>query len=332
MERSNRQILWTSYAVVGYMLMAFTWWAVLLYTKNQDAFQAKAELLRIGMAAEQIYENENNFVQTPRYQQLASKYRNQELMIFGEALFFFITLLVGVWLIYGSYQKEMLAAQQRRNFLLSITHELKSPIASVRLMLETFLKRDLEKVQAQSLSKTALKETDRLTNLVDNLLLAAKIETAYQPVFEPVDVVELIQNLVKSQKEKFTTTSINFFSDEQSIILNVDKMGFTSVVLNLVENAVKYSLGYAEISIKIFKKVTTIEIEISDYGIGINDREKKRIFDKFYRVGNEDTRRTKGTGLGLYIVSQIVKAHDASIQVKDNKPKGVVFKLTFNAY
>ena len=312
------------------MLMAFTWWAILLYTKNQDAFQAKAELMRMGMAAEQTYVNEETFVQNADYQLLALKYKHQESMIFGEALFFFFTLLIGIWLIHRSYTKEILAAQQRRNFLLSITHELKSPIASVRLLLETFLKRNLEKNHSDQLTKTALKETDRLTYLVDNLLLAAKLETAYLPVFEVVNIQELIENIIFTQKEKHPNAEIYFTNCDAVIWANLDKLGFSSVLINLLENAIKYSPNAPKIELKTSLIANELHLQVADCGIGISDKEKRKIFQKFYRVGNEDTRKTKGTGLGLFIVSQIVKAHEGTIQITDNQPTGTIFKLTFS--
>ena len=102
----------------------------------------------------------------------------------------------------------------------------------------------------------------------------------------------------------------------------------TSVALNLLENAVKYGDQSPNIDTQISQKNGSIFCEISDNGIGISDKEKKHIFKKFYRVGSEETRTTKGTGLGLYIVKEIVKAHGGEIRVEDNFPKGTRFKIT----
>jgi signal transduction histidine kinase len=97
--------------------------------------------------------------------------------------------------------------------------------------------------------------------------------------------------------------------------------------MNLLENAVKYSPQNIDITLTIARIKNNIQITISDKGIGIADAEKGKVFEKFYRVGNEDTRSTKGTGLGLYIVEQIVKAHQGKITISDNMPKGSVFKI-----
>ena len=143
----NLRLRLLSYIVIAYMMMAFAWWSILLFTKNRDAFRAKRDLFRIGMIADGTVKNDQEFLATDVYKNLSKQYQRQEWMILGEATFFVISLVIGVWLINRGYNKEVNAAQQRRNFLLSITHELKSPIASIRLVLETFMKRKLSPEQ-----------------------------------------------------------------------------------------------------------------------------------------------------------------------------------------
>ncbi|MFQ5486260.1 MAG: hypothetical protein ACE5DO_13125, partial [Desulfobacterales bacterium] len=125
------------------MFLAFTWWAVLLFANNRATFSAKSDLLKMNMMANGRIKNEVEFEQTKTYKNLKRKYISQERMIFGEALVFVVTLFAGLWFINKSYHREVVSSLQRRNFLLSITHELKSPIASIRLILETMVKRDL---------------------------------------------------------------------------------------------------------------------------------------------------------------------------------------------
>lgn len=308
--------------------MALAWWSVLLFTKNRDAFYAKRDLMEIGMAAEGIINSHEAFLQTERYRELSRQYKRQEWMIMGEAAVFAVSLVIGIWFINRGYFKQMLAAQQRRNFLLSITHELKSPIASIRLVLETILKRDLQRDKLEQVSRNALKETDRLNNLVNDLLLSAKLENAYQPHREDIELPVLIEELIQKLETKYPRAEFRLHLGGQPIpAIRADRMGLTSVALNLLENAVKYSPAPPEIDIRLSYQDQQLQLEVADQGIGINDKEKKHIFDKFYRVGNEDTRRTKGTGLGLYIVNQIVRAHGGTIEVLDNQPRGTVFRI-----
>ncbi|MBI1224661.1 MAG: GHKL domain-containing protein [Bacteroidetes bacterium] len=310
-----------------YMLMAFAWWSMLLFTKNQDAFSAKRDLMRIGMVAEGRVKNQSEFEQMPEYQTLAKKYKRQERMIFGEATMFVLTLLAGLWFINQGYQKQERANQQRRNFLLSITHELKSPIASIQLVLETFLRRELPKEKADKLATSALRENERLHELVENLLLSAKLETAYQPIFEELNLADLLEDLMAKSADRHPEAVIALEKPDDFPLVKMDKQGIISITTNLLENAIKYADGKPEIEVRLFQENDKVVLEFADNGPGIPEREKKRIFEKFYRIGSEETRQTKGTGLGLFIVQQIVKAHSGTIQVLDNQPKGTVFKI-----
>ncbi len=323
----NIQLRVLSYGVIAYMLLAFGWWSVLLFTKNKDAFEAKQELLWLGMYAEGHVKNKAELKATPEFKALDEKYKRQEWMIMGEASVFVLSLVIGIWLINRSYHEEVTSAQQRRNFLLSITHELKSPIASISLILETFMKRDLNKAQINKLGTGGIKETKRLHNLVSNLLFAAKVESAYTPTLEKIYFPELIVEHLAHFIQQHPAATFNFNHDDDIPEITGDKMGWTSVIINLIENGIKYSQDNVHIDIQLKKENKKLILEIADQGIGINAKEKKKIFNRFYRVGSEDTRKTKGTGLGLYIVSQIVKAHKASIKVMDNLPKGTKFSI-----
>lgn len=325
----NIQLRLLSYGVIAYMMLALGWWSVLLFTKNRDAFLAKEENLRLVMVAtrEIAPDDSQGFYASSRYERLAAQYRQQEYMILGEAIVFGISLAIGVWLINRGYNKEVMAAQQRRNFLLSITHELKSPIASIRLVLETFQRHELPRDKVAKLIRNGLLEADRLNTLVNDLLLSAKLETAYQPYIEPLDLAQMLEDILEQMEPKYPQAVFTF--NKMSAISKVkgDKMGMASVIINLLENAVKYADGTPQIEARVSQEEQFVVLEIADQGIGISEKEKERIFEKFYRIGNEDTRKTKGTGLGLYIVQQIVKALQGKIKVFDNEPKGTVFRI-----
>ncbi|WP_373550973.1 sensor histidine kinase [Haliscomenobacter sp.] len=330
MEKQNIRLRFLSYLVIAYMMMAFTWWTVLLFTKNRDAFEAKSELMKIGMIAEGVIKNNSQFLASAQYESLSKHYTRQEWMIVGEAVVFVISLVFGVYLINRGYNKEMIASQQSRNFLLSITHELKSPIASIRLVLETLLKRELPREKTSQLQGNALKETERLNTLVNNLLFSAKLESAYQANKEPLDLHELLEEIIAKLSDKYPDTHFSFKQEGEMPYFQGDKMGMISVVLNLLENAVKYSGNGGKADIEAYLSMQEngqIKLQVKDQGVGIPEKEKKQIFQKFYRVGNEDTRTAKGTGLGLYIVDQIIRAHSGRISVHDNDPKGSIFEI-----
>lgn len=324
---NNIRLRLLSYGIIAYMMLAFAWWSVLLFTKNRDAFYAKRDILRIIMVAEGRIKTNEEFYSSSAYKNLEKHYLRQEWMILGEASVFVFSLVIGIWLINRGYFKEVMAAKQRRNFLLSITHELKSPIASIKLVLETLLKRDLKREQLEKLTNSALFETDRLHMLVEDLLLSAKLETAYQPYLEAVNLSELLQDLVHKLQMKYPSVAIHYKEEIENPWIIADKSGLTSVAINLLENAVKYSLEAPQIMVQVMQHNENAVFEVADQGVGIPESEKAQIFEKFYRVGSEDTRKTKGTGLGLYIVEQIVKAHRGNIMVMNNEPKGTIFRI-----
>lgn len=324
----DKQLRLFTFIVLAYMLLAFVWWSVLLFTKNRDAFQAKVELQKMGMVAEGLVTTEADFYSSERYLELEKHYRRQEYMIIGESLALILSVLAGIYIISGAFKREMEAARQQRNFLLSITHELKSPLAGIRLVLETLLRRSLNAEQIRRLGENGMRETDRLTKLVEDLLLSARLETAYQPNREPIDLEELLSDCLERMRHKQADFQWIFTCTDHVPVIEGDKAGLHSVVTNLLENAAKYSLPPAKITLSL-RKIDNqwLEISVCDEGMGIPDAEKAKVFEKFYRVGNEDTRRTKGTGLGLFIVREIVRAHKGVIELTDNKPKGTVFNI-----
>ncbi len=326
--KRNINLRLLSYTVIAYMMLAFAWWSVLLFVKNRDAYMAKRDKDRIVLIARGVVSSDVEYFESDYYKDLTRKYKRQEWMILGESIVFVISLVIGIWLINRGYNKEVNAARQQRNFLLSITHELKSPIASIRLVLETLAKRRLKKEQSEKLNNSALKELDRLNGLVNDLLLSAKLETAYQLHLEPFQLDEFLADLVLEMKEKYPKAQFSFRSAEEDLTINGDKTGLTSVAINLLENAVKYSGKEPKIDVFLESDEKNVRFSVADEGIGIDDKEKKNIFDKFYRVGSEDTRKTKGTGLGLYIVNQIVRAHKGAIEVSNHPPQGTVFTVT----
>jgi signal transduction histidine kinase len=309
------------------MLLAFSWWTVLLHTKNRDAFLAKNELLKLSLIAKNEIKNEEDFLKNSFHIELRDAYKRQEWMILGEASVFVLSLLIGIVFINRGYHKEILAAKQSSNFLLSITHELKSPIASIRLGFETLQRKKLSEEQSHVLLKNGINDTDRLNNLVSDLLLSARLESTYQLNTELFSLEILIDECVQLLKQKFPSAiiKVNLIKEIPEIL--ADYSAIRSVIINLLENAVKYSDSVPEIIIGLTSNNERCNIEISDKGIGIDQSERKKIFEKFYRVGNEDQRKTKGTGLGLYIVDQIVRAHNGSITVSSNQPKGTIFNV-----
>lgn len=254
-------------------------------------------------------------------------------MVIGEGMIFLAIFVLAVIRLKKHFERERYYQQQQQNFLLAVTHELKSPLASVKLYLQTILKRDLEREQQQVFLSNSLKDIERLDYLVENVLLATKLESrSFNLPKENFDLTALVGDVLDRLQKNACKTEVLKPHLEEGIMLHADKFAITNVITNLVENAIKYSPPCANVEVSLVRKDNVIVFTVADHGVGISDEEKRNIFNKFYRIGNESTRKTKGTGLGLYIVKSVLQKHNATIKVKDNTPSGSIFEVIFENY
>jgi two-component system, OmpR family, phosphate regulon sensor histidine kinase PhoR len=315
--------LFVFYLLVAYVFLQFSWWTYSMFQLNNEISGLKNELnLLKGESAEQIAVQGNL---------INEKLHKRWIMISSEGAVFVGLLLLGVYQIRRTLKKETELAERQRNFLLSVTHELKSPIASAKLQLQTLQKRELEKAQQREIISNAISDVDRLNNLVENILLAAKIDnSSFRLHKEKTELSEYISSNMYQMIRLFNYTQEVILDIDENILLAIDKTTFPSIIINLFENAVKYSPANSTITLSLKKKDEKVILRVADEGAGISEEDKKKIFDKFYRAGNEDTRSTKGTGLGLYIVKHIAEQHDGTVTVKNNLPRGSIFEVAFN--
>lgn len=324
-EKDNSKFL-LFYFVIIYVFAFLFWWSYLLYSKigqhYSDAVNYRSLQYEVYQGGKQI-----EYFLTDEFKNLDNQFNRQKIMILTEGSVFFLILILGIIRVRQSIIKEIAVARQQKNFILSITHELKSPLSSIKLMNETVIMRDLPKEKQNELLKGSLNEIDRLEGLVENILIAAKIENdQYGFNKERIDLSALCENLSKNYiQRKEIDLSVNI---QEAIFLEGDKLCLNSILSNLLDNAIKYAPN-SRVRLSLQTKKDYIELNLSDEGKGIADDEKEAIFNKFYRVGNEETRAAKGTGLGLYIVKQLVQFHGGKIWVEDNQPQGTIFKITF---
>lgn len=318
------------YVVVTYVFASYIWWSYLLADKNMLAYEYHLKSARLEYNVEHDLPKDDTleFSKTAKYKIITDRYDRQRFMIVGEGAVFLLLLALGAYSVRRFLMKEIALARQQRNFMLSITHELKSPLASIKLSLQTFVRRITLEDKFQKLLNNSLSDIDRLENLVDNILLAAKVEDAgYKYDLQVRDISVLIEDVLlrcsSGHGEKWQW-QLDIKPDVQCA---VDEMPFVSTLLNLVENAMKYSPEGTTIGVNLTTAGNKVQLAVSDEGPGIPHDEKPLIFDKFYRVGNEETRSAKGTGLGLFIVKGVVQNHGGSITVADNKPQGTIFTI-----
>lgn len=328
MYNARRSRYWLFFHIVFiYITISFLWWSYLLHRNNAENFKEVVDRHRqqYGIGGDDA----SQFESTQEYYFIHAEYRRTEWMLYGEGAVFLFLIGLGFWRIRKTFREEIALTRQQNNFLLSITHELKSPLASLKLTMQTMQKRKLAEEQMRKLGDMALDDIERLQSLVENILLASKIESAnFRLNRELFDVSELVGNIYERIVEKYQGQRIFTSQIEKDVHMYGDQLSFTSVAYNLLENAIKYSGPEAHIGVMLHGDEQQVYLQISDNGTGIPDAEKERIFGRFYRIGREETRTTKGTGLGLFIVKHVVELHGGHIHVQDNLPHGSIFTVT----
>lgn len=308
--------LFVFYLLVVYVFLQFLWWSYLLFDLNQEIFKLRNELELLrdsGLAVDESL--------------LKEQISKKRLMIFGEGLVFMLLLSLGILQTRRSFKREHQVARQQKNFLLSVTHELKSPVASVKLFLQTLEKRELDRNKQLEIINRAVSETNRLDQLIGNILMAAQLENhAFSIRHETLQLSEIANDFVERINLKHPGKRVKLELGA-NIQIEADPDALESILLNLTENALKYSPENEPVTLKIFSEDQKAVVQVIDRGQGIPEEEKRKIFEKFYRSGNEETRRHKGTGLGLYIVAILAGLHQAGLKVMENPGGGSIFEL-----
>ena len=249
----------------------------------------------------------------------------------GEGIAFFAVILVGALFVYRAARRQIKLSQQQQNFMMAVTHELKTPIAVTQLNLETLQKRKLEEPQRQKLITNTLQEANRLNTLCNNILLASQLDAgAYQISMGELDMSTLVQAIVNEYTDRFPNRHI-----AHQISPEIDLVGeqllLQMLINNLLDNALKYTPKDKLITVTLTSNHNRVLLSVADEGPGIPKEERTKIFEKFYRIGNESTRTAKGSGLGLFLCKKIAEDHDAGIKVSDNQPQGSIFTVEFKS-
>ena len=240
-----------------------------------------------------------------------------------------ITLIIGGGM-FVYVDKILRLNAQQNNFLLAVTHELKTPISAARLALQT-VKKDTSLKLLPKMLEMANSNLLRLSNMVEQILMATRFESKFvDPVFSEKNISELIQEAIISLELTAERKGRLLTNTPNGIIGEVDEKMLKTVIKNLITNAFKYSEDESVVEIILTDSMSQYQIQVIDQGIGILDSDKKRVFEKFYRVGEEKTRSQPGSGLGLYLVKQITEMHGGKVSILDNKPQGAVFILKIN--
>jgi len=262
-------------------------------------------------------------------QQLGESWMHRNFIILGilSALIF-----IGLILTKHVVSKEVALAKLKSDFVSNVSHELRTPLALIRLYAETLeLGRITTREKKHEYYKIIRKESERLTGLINNILDFSRIEAGHKEYeFRETDIGDLVRNTLDSYRYQIEQQGFTLKEEIDGTLPSVcvDREAIARALLNLMNNALKYSPNEKYLRVKLYRENGSLKLEVEDHGIGITSREQSKIFEKFYRTGDPLVHNTKGSGLGLSLVRHISDAHGGTIDVDSAPGKGSRFTLT----
>lgn len=259
----------------------------------------------------------------------------REWLWYGFVSLLLVMLLAGVGMTAHVVRREMELANMQTEFVAAVTHEFKSPITSIRLLLERLSGGRLSAERPPAQYYAAIeRETDRLERLVNRVLEAQQIEAGQRRyAFTPESLEELTEDVVRQLQPIAEAQNIRLSlqTDGDVPAVPMDRGAIADAIQNLVENAIKYSRGGTRVQVTLRARGECVEVDVADQGIGIERDELPRVFDKFYRARRGDLQNVRGTGLGLALVKAAAEAHGGTIEVESQPGVGSTFSLRLPA-
>lgn len=313
MPRSSRRTSLLFLGLTAYMLLQFLWWAVLLLRKE-------AEIARLALEVKALGGTTDHPLDASRAMR----------MIVGEGAVFLLLLLGLLFITLRGIRRDLALARTQRNFLLAVTHELRTPIAAIKLQLQTLRRTTLSAEQRETLQRQALAEADRLGVLADKVLLTTRTEEGAPPLDrEELDVMALLRPLVERARAQLAAQHRLELSGPERLVVHSDAQALRSIADNLIENATKYTPAGTRIAVHVQQGPAGWRLRVEDEGPGVPVDERAHLFDRFFRGGAEETRRAKGTGLGLYIVQRLTQRLGGTVLYTQRTPHGAIFDASF---
>lgn len=257
--------------------------------------------------------------------------RRRTRMFIAEGGFFTTLILLGVWLQLAAYRRQEAAVQQQSNFVSAVTHELKSPLTSIRLYAELLEGASVADETRRKAAGAVLEDVDRLRALVEQILRARTLEVR-DARLEPrrVDLAEWLERWLDAVEDRAARRgfAIERGLPAEPVEVDADEEALATIVGNLLENAMKYAPGTGSVRIELRRLAHFAELAVTDRGPGFDPDLSRRLFDRFFRAGDENTRRATGTGLGLYIVRELAQGMGGRVRAESDGPgRGARFSV-----
>lgn len=265
------------------------------------------------------------------WQGVLTAYRQRILVVVGGAVFFFAAIALAVAVLWGALRREGRREVQHQNFVSGVTHELKTPIAGIRLALETVLSGRVDAVGSRQFLANALADADRLADLVKKVLEVTRFAGgAHRLHIVPNDLSQLVEEETLAAERHAAARGVVLEADIKPMVqAPFDPEALGIVVSNLLENALKYAQGNPpRVFVRLHLARGEAVVEVEDTGVGIAQSELESIFEPFYRSSDEITRRTPGTGIGLFVAREIVTAHKGRLTAwSRGRGHGATFRM-----
>jgi K+-sensing histidine kinase KdpD len=310
-----KMIIYVYWLLLVYLIAALGWWYYELDQQNDQMLAYQQDQIQKGYGGDISLDEAQD-----------AHDRNAKQFI-GEGMTFLIFTVFGAIFVYGAVRRQIRYHLQQKNFMLAVTHELKTPIAVTKLSLETMKRHQLSEEKQQKLLGDAINETERLDMLCNNILLSSQMESGgYQSNKQEFSCSSMANLAVLSFAKRYPKRA--FETDIPDEVTCFGEEFLIRLVLNnLIENAIKYTPSTMPIKVTLTETKQEIVISVADWGNGIADKDKSKVFEKFYRLEDEQIRKTKGTGLGLYLSAKIIEDHKGELTVTDNQPNGCIFRI-----
>ena len=300
--------------LASYVFLQLAWWVNLLISSAAKLFEARTAF-------------------NPSPDILDAALQNWEktvLMVAAEGVIFSLLFMFGLSWIWRVMRADNYILARERNFLLAVTHELKTPIASIRLAIDTLKRLDLEGADRDEMLDVARSGTLRLERRVEDILQATRLNLPDALVRSPFDVTEFVEDTASTFLHLNPESSVSVkLIGESGLLLHGDEEMWRLCLINLLENAIKYSPTHTSVEVVLDTATKKPNLSIIDHGPGISPDERKKVFEAFYRLPRD--KDVEGTGLGLHLVFRIVKMHGAEIHITSTAGGGATFVIDWPA-